>query len=177
MKHVIWAIVIISFFSAAYADDAPVSTEVSEKFAEAMGLDKMLEGIMEQTRSSMMASISDLSANLRAQLPNLNEDQEKALDDIFRDYIDQIIDSVDPVQAAEIYSSTIADGLPEEEIEAATDYYSSPEGQRLLLVVNEAAAGLNEYVLNQIMAATKDAQGVMFERVGEFSASVRANAE
>ena len=139
---------------AATGEDVNV---LAEEFSMAMGVDQLLDATLEQTRVSVGSSMVDLFADIKSQYPNMSESQEAALDQILVDYVNSIIDSVDTKRAAEIYAEIIAEGMPPEEIKAATEYYGSPEGQQLLQVVGIASSHLNQYILDQMASSTKPA--------------------
>lgn len=134
---------------------------LAEEFSLAMGVDKLLDATLQQTRVSISSSMADVFAGLKSQYPSMSEDDAAALDQILIDYIDTIVDSVNTKQAAAIYAKVIAEGMPPENIEAATEYYSSPEGQQLLQVVGIASSQLNQYILDQMASSTKTALAKM----------------
>ncbi len=115
--------------------------------------------------------------SLKEQITGLGDEDTKVFDEIFQTYIESILDSVDTAQAASIYAGAIAEGLPASEIKAATDFYGTPEGQRLLQVVGAASAKLNQYILDQMAASTKLTQAQMITSLEEFTISISAAQE
>lgn len=143
----------------------------------AMGVDQLLEATLQQTRVSVGASMTDLFSELKSQYPSMSDSEAAALNQIFIDYVNAIVDSVDTKRAAAIYAEVIAEGIPPEEMKAATEYYSSPEGQQLLQVVGIASSQMNQYILDQMATSTKSAQAKMVADLDVLMASVRSNSE
>ena len=165
-------ICLVSFCAIAEPDqDVNV---LAEEFSMAMGIDQLLDATLQQTRDSLNSLMFDLSEGLKSQYPNLSASQSDAFDRIFVDYVDSVINSIDTRRAASLYAGIIAEGLPAEEIRAATEYYETPEGQKLLQVVSVAASQLNQYILDQMAFSTKLAQAKLSADLGAFLADMSA---
>ena len=165
-------ICLVSFCAIAEPDqDVNV---LAEEFSMAMRIDQLLDATLQQTRDSLNSLMFDLSEGLKSQYPNLSASQSDEFDRIFVDYVDSITNSIDTRRAASLYAGIIAEGLPAEEIRAATEYYETPEGQKLLQVVGVAASQLNQYILDQITSSTKLAQAKLSADLGAFLADMSA---
>ncbi len=174
MKHMLFVLLFSLFAVVAFAESNKEVEKLTVEFSKAMGIDHMLKATNQQTRESLESTMFDLSSNLKAQYPNLSDEKKKIIDEILNTYMNFILNSVDIDKAAHIYARVIAEGLPAEEIKAATEYYKSPEGKNLLKVVGLAAAELNKYILNQMGEATKIAQAQLIKSIGEFKGSLSA---
>jgi len=161
----------------AFAETGEDVNKLAEEFSMAMGVDQLLEATLQQTRESVGSSMTDLFADLKSQYPNMSDSEVAALDKILIDCVNSVIDSVDTKRAAALYAKIIAEGMPPAEIEAATEYYSSPEGQQLLQVVGAAASQLNQYILDQMALATKTAQAKMMVDLDALITGVHKNSE
>lgn len=171
MKYFILVLAVCLIPLLATAEPDAKTDELAEEFSAAMGIDKLLEATLQQMRDSLRPSMEDLSSNLLEQYPHISEEKIEKFDEVLKVYMDSIIDSIDTEEAAKIYANAISDGLPPREIEAATDYYNSPEGQKLLEVVTAASSQLNQYILGQVGASTKIAQAQLSKDLAEVLAN------
>jgi len=168
MKHAIFAIFISLLSIATVAETIPEVDKTVIEFSNSMGINNIINATMQQTRESLKTSMVDLSYDLRAQYPNLSKEQNKVLDEILNRYVDSIIDSIDANKASYIYANVITEGMTKHEVEVATKYYTSPEGQNLLKVVGAASAELNKYMLEKITESAKIAQRQLGKDLAQF---------
>jgi len=174
MKALICAAIFSLASLTAVAQEQPQLSPTVVEFANAMGVEDIIDSTMQQTRDSMKGSIGDLGASLKAKFPNMSAEQSQALDEILGRYIDLIVDSIDAEQASRIYAAAIAEGMTDKEVETASAYYSSPEGQNLLEVVGVASTKMNDYMLGQITGAVKVGQQQLGQELGEFTQQLSA---
>ena len=176
MKYMIFGIFISLLSIASVAETIPEVDKSVIEFSNSMGINNIIDATMQQTRESLKTAMVDLSSNLRAQYPNLSDEQHKVLDKILNNYVDSVIDSIDANKASYIYTSVIAEGMTKNEIEAATKYYTSPEGQNLLKVIGTASAELNNYMLGTITESAKIAQSQLVKDLADFKSNLSETA-
>jgi hypothetical protein len=175
MKFIIFCIFGL-FSMASIAETTPKVDESVMALSKSMGINNIIDAVMTQTRESLKKSMIDLSANLRAQYPNLNKEQHTALNNIFNKYVDSIIDSVDINKASYIYAQVISEGMSKDEIKKATKYYTSTEGKNLLKVASSASTKLNNYMLEEITASAKTAQKQLIKDLTQFKSNLPEKA-
>lgn len=168
MKHIICAIFIGLFSVTSVAEDKTELDKSIVEFSKIMGIDSLLAATMQQTRESINNSMTDLANTVKKNSPNMSAVESKELEEIFAKYSNSILDSVDIDRAAYIYARIIAEGLSKEEVEVASEYYESPEGQNLLKVVGTATTELSQYLLDVISKSSRNAQGQLFRDLETF---------
>lgn len=168
------SLLLLSSFSALAQETEEVDPTVIE-FSEAMGVQNLISATLEQTRVSLKASMTDLSGNLRQKYPDLSQEQNQFLDELLDRYVDTILNSIDAEKAAVIYAKVIAEGLSESEVNQATEYYTSPEGQNLLRVIGVASSELNQYLLDQMTGSARTAQVKLNQDLAEFTRQASAD--
>ncbi len=173
MRYLI-ALMLLFGTASVKADDQKEKQAAAQELSEVMGIQSLIDGVMDQTRSAMISSTSQLSDNLRVEFPNMTEQQAAKLDSIFSNYSSAILDSIDTREAARIYTSIVFNGLSTAEAEAAIDFYQSDDGQNTMKVVADAAAQMNDYMLTQIQAAQSTALPNFMNEVRAFKSEMLA---
>lgn len=131
------------------------------EFSKTMGIEELLSSVLSQTRDSMKSSMSQFSDGFEKEFPNMSQEQRARLNDVFENYIDSVMDSIDTKAAAHIYIGVLAENMSASEMETASEYYRSPEGKNLMKTVGKASTAMNEYLLSSISGATKTAMVVL----------------
>lgn len=162
------SLLFLGSFSSIAQEAEQVDPAVIE-FSEAMGVQNLISTTLEQTRVSLKASMTDLSSGLRQKYPDLSQEQTQFLEELLDRYVDTILNSIDTEKAAVIYAKVISEGLSESEVNQATEYYASPEGQNLLRVVGVASSELNQYMLDQMTGSARTAQLQLNQDLAEFT--------
>ena len=172
MKILFFAAYFTLFSTFSHAETKSNIDPAIVEFSKTMGIESLITATLQQTRDALHKSMKQLTQELKKQYPDLNDEQNKLLNQIFNAYSDSILGAVDPAQAAYIYADIISKGMPKEEIQLATDYYRSPEGQRLLNVVATANSGMSQFLLDYSLQATKIAREKLKSDLSEFHQKV-----
>ncbi|WP_286828866.1 MULTISPECIES: DUF2059 domain-containing protein [Kordiimonas] len=171
MKYVL-VLMMLFMIASSHAVQAVDKEQAARELAETMGISGLLRGVMDQTRTAVDASMAKVAQRVAAKYPDMTDDQRAELTQIFAEYTDAVLSSIDTDHAAYIYMSVIVDGLSEDEIEGAKEFYQSEGGHKTMNVVANAAQKLNEYVMQQMSNAQETAMQRLSLRVQSWQAQV-----
>jgi hypothetical protein len=156
MKKIIVILISVLLLLASKVAVAEDSTELSKQFMHVIGFDSMLESARKDTADTIEEEVNGIIEQMRNSLPNLPDSVMKEIEFAAQRFGSKVSSSWKPSEAAEIYSTALAAGLPEKDMRAAIEHYKTPEGQRELIVINEAAKKMNAYILGSIKHKTDE---------------------
>ena len=140
--------------NAALAAD---QAQTAKTLMQVLGFDAMLESVQNDTAKMVQAQMEVIVNQFRNSNPDITEEIVKEFEAAVQRFGSRINDSWDSAEAAKIYASSLVEGLPESEMQAALKHYRTPEGQRELKVMNEAVAKTNGYIMGSIQKETEAA--------------------
>jgi 4-hydroxyphenylpyruvate dioxygenase-like putative hemolysin len=129
-------------------------TDLSKQLMQTLGFDLMLESVRKDTVKMVEGQMDSIIGQMRNSFPNMPEATLKEFEAAAQAFGSRITDSWNSSEAAKIYSTSLVDGLPEKDMRAAIEHYKTPEGQRELKVINEAAKKMNGYIMRSIQKET-----------------------
>lgn len=151
LKLVLIGLLLVMTSNVAVAED---KAELSKQLMQVLGFDSMLESVRKDTSDMINEQMNSIIGQMRGSFPNLSDAVMKEFEVAAQHFGNRVSVSWKPSEAAGIYLTTLADGLPENDMRAAIEHYKTPEGQRELKVINEAAKKMNTYILGSIKRET-----------------------
>ena len=170
MKKIIFVISILLLLSSPLGAQETKHSQLAIQFADVMGLDKMLQNSKLQAEHSAQQQFSQIMDQLKKSSPNMPDQYLKDLQEAGAEFVSKISLAWDSAEAARVYTSTLAENLPEDELRKSIEHYQTPQGQNELKAINEAAAKLNAYILSSSQEACQAA-------TNEFLYKLRLSAE
>jgi hypothetical protein len=139
--------------------------QLSKELAEALGFEAMLTQLQTQSQQAMEKQMEEMVLQFKQSLPQMPEKFTNELLAGAKEFGQKAASSWDPAEAARIYSEALTSSLSEADMRAAIAIYKTPEGQRQLKAINEAAAKMNAYVIGSMQQSMKEAMPQFIERL------------
>ncbi len=158
-----WLVVAAIAIALMSATAAEQSNAV--RFLEAMGIRELLEKQRAAGVDGSRDMVQAMVAQLRAQTPNLSESQAAEMERIVQDGLDAVQNSYTVDEAIQVYAGPFARNYPAEQLDQAIAQFSSPEGKRMLLTVNEGVTVTTQFMLGRQREAFDREMPRMMERI------------
>lgn len=174
MKKIITLLIFIISFSVT-AQDKTNNNNAAVKLANSMGLEQLLNATLSQTKNSLKEQTNSMISQITKNLPKLSIDQHEKFKKILNEYNNSVLSSIDTKKASLIYTTTLSKSLTSKEMIEAANYYNSPEGQKLLISVNEASTELNNYFLTQMGESSNKSIPAMMKKIQSLTKIIMKN--
>ena len=151
VKVFLFVLLIGATSNVAIASD---QADLSKQLMQALGFDAMLESVRKDTIKMVEGQMDGVIGQIHTSYPNIPDATMKEFTVAAQKFGRRVSDSWNSAEAARIYSTSLVDGLPENDMRAAIDHYNTPEGQRELKVINEAMNKTNAYIMGSVQKET-----------------------
>ena len=126
---------------SAMAQDASAA-----QLANSLHLNERITEMKAVTISSQQRQIDQMLAQLEKSIPNMSPAQRDALRAAATKMLAQVMNSWSSEEASRIYTAHLTAHLPAEAVSKTIGFYSSPEGQKALVVIGEAEKAMVNYI-------------------------------
>jgi len=169
MKRTLIPLIILLAIASPSLAQPPQPLNLAKELSEVLGFQSMFDSLKAQTDRSVDQQIAQMMRQIRKDLAGVPNEFFEDMDVAANEYKAKILNAWNPQEAANVYAGALAELLPPEGLRKAIEHYRTPEGQKELTAINQAASRLNAYISNNIQQAS--AAGLQ-----EFIAKVRAGA-
>ena len=114
-------------------------------YLDAVGLRTMMEKQREQSAQAMRQQLSDLLEQTRSQFPHIPASVFDELEGITQGMTEELSNAYTVDEVLRIYAEPFDRNYPGPALDEAIAELSSPEGQRLMLTLNEAVTAVYEF--------------------------------
>lgn len=143
---------------------------LAREFSEVLGFQSMFDSMKEQTDASLNRQIAEMMRQTRRNLAGIPSDYLDEMVVAANEYMDKLKNAWNAQEAADVYAEALAERLPPDALRKAIRHCRTPEGQKELKAINEAASRLNVYVTSSMEKASA-------EGLPEFLAKIKIAAE
>jgi hypothetical protein len=177
MKRILLIIAVFFLASSTLSAEEAGRITLAKQLAEVFGFEATMEDLKKQTEFSVDRQISQMMDQFKKSFSNVPPQLMKELAAAAEEFSHKVRNSWNAAEAAKVYSTALADVLPENELRASIEHYRTPEGQHQLKAINEAASKLNAYILGSIQQATEAATQEFFSRIRFIAEKARRDRE
>ena len=169
MKKIVMLVMVVFIGIMPSLASAADKTELATQLMKSLGFDAMLESVRTDAGKMVEGQMDGIIVQLRKTYPNIPDSVMKQFRVSGQELNRRIINSWSSTEAAKIYSATLIDGLPENDMRAAIEHYTAAAGQRELKTINDAVKKTNAYIMGSIQRET---EGAMNDFLNEIRSSV-----
>lgn len=153
-------------FNTVHAADRDAQ---AKELMNALGLDALLQGARQQSAKMAGDQMDSMLKRIRQSNPAIDDEAMKELKAAAQQYVERINTSWNTQEAAKIYAAALVEGLPEQEMKAATEHYRTAEGQRELKVIAVAQQSMANYIAQSMQKETEAAAQTFLTEVRAIS--------
>lgn len=166
VKVLIVGILVLAMSNIAAAAE---NVDLPKQLMQALAFDSMLEGVRKDTQKMVATQMDGMIAQIQKSNPAIPDSVISEFRTAAQVFGRRICDAWSPSEAAEIYSTALVDGMPENEMRAAIEHYKTPAGQRELKVINDAMNKTNAYIMGSIQKETEAAMKDFLAEISRIS--------
>jgi predicted GTPase len=128
------------------AHSAMAQDATAAQLANSLHLTERIVEMKATSIRSQQRQIDQMLAQLEKSVPNMNPAQRDALRAAATKMLTQVMNSWSSEEASRIYTAYLTAQLPAEAVSKTIGFYSSPEGQKALVVIGEAEKAMVSYI-------------------------------
>jgi hypothetical protein len=173
MKRILLIIAFLFLASSGLSAQEAERAPLAKQLAEVLGFEATMEALKKQTQLAVDQQISQVMDQIGKSFSNMPPEFIKELTAAAQEFSHKVSTAWDTAEAAKVYSTALADVLPEEELRASIQHYRTPEGQHQLKAISEAGSKLTVYILSSVQQANDAAMREFISKVRLISEKAR----
>lgn len=158
------ALLVISFILLAASSKAQgeEQSKNANELMNVLGVQSLIESARQQNKLMAENELNSVLNQMRKENPRMTIETDLALKQAGLKFIDRLVSSWDSAEAANIYFKSLSEGLTDNEINTAIQYYSAPRGQKELTTIFKSVSKLQEYISSRLQKENDPAIKALF---------------